>query len=209
MAEKIQQGFNANQKKQNLPEAIRIQHRDEHEQSKQSKKFAHLFYKRTKVHYDSNDAGKSDMLSLEDVKILSKELSRKSKSNRQEESLKSLIKAFSTDASYVDAFLEGDRSLWNLVGCLTGNNGMLQIYAAYCITNITSTDHRYSKVVAKACSCYLITYLASEVPLLQDLCATALGNIASDGEEFRELLKVQGIMKPLVNLFKVCYPSSL
>ena len=201
MAEKIHQGFKGNQKQENIPHTIRIQKREESERSKKSVKSQHLFYKRTKVYFDSNDVEDNDMLSLQDVRQLSRELVKKS--DRTEKHLKTLIKAFRTDASYVNSFLEEEKSLWTLVGYFTGSDSSLQLYAAYCLTNITSVEHDYKKAVANACSSYLITYLSSEVPMKQDLCATALGNIASDGEEFCELLKVQGIIKPLVGLFKV------
>ena len=201
MANKIHQAFKVNQKKENIPSTIRIQSREQGEKSKQSVKFQNLFYKRTKVQLDSSSEEGNFMLSLDDIKLLSKELGNKSE--KTEESLKLLIKAFRTDASYVNAFLEEERSLWNIVGLFSGKDSKLQLYAAYCITNITSVEHQYSQAVANACSPYLITYLSSEVLLKQDLCATALGNIASDGEEFCELLKIQGVMMPLVNLFKV------
>ena len=201
MADRIHQGFKENQKKENIPDNIRIQKREENERSKKSVKFQHLFYKRTKVHFDNNDGEVNDMLSLQDVRQLSRELVKKS--NKTEKHLKMLIKAFKTDASYVNTFLEEEKSLWTLVGYFTGSDSSLQLYATYCLTNITSVEHNYRKAVANACSSYLITYLSSGVPLKQDLCATALGNIASDGEEFCELLKAQGIMKPLVRLFEV------
>ena len=200
MAKSVHHGVKEYTKEHSISEAVRLQNREETERCKKSKKFRHLFYKRTKVQLNNGNED-TEILSIEDVKVLSKELAKKS--GKVDCCLESLIKAFRTNPSYVDAFLEQEKALWNLVSFLTGKDSKLQIYAAYCIANITSVDHKYCFTVAKSCSSYLITYLSSEVPLKQDLSATALGNIASDGEEFRELLKVQGIVKPLVNLFKV------
>jgi len=205
MAEEIHKRFKVNQKKENISESLRVQGREKSESSRKSAKFQHLFYKRTKVYPESDENDNNDMLSLQDIKRLGRDLRKKS--HKAENSWEMLIRAFKTDASYVNAFLEEEQSLWNLVGCLTGKDSTLQLYAEYCIVNITSVEHQYKQAVVNACSPYLITYLSSEAPLTQDLCATALGNIASDGDEFCELLKVQGIMKPLAHLFKSISPA--
>lgn len=200
MEQKVLPSFKKNLKPYNIVENIRIHNREDAERTKESRKQRYLFYKRTNVQLDF-DIEEAEILSLDDVKKLSLELSNKS--GNAEDCLKRLIKAFRIDPSYVNTFLEEEKSLFSLVGFLTGSNSKLQLYATYCITNITSVNHRYQAAVAKSCASYLITYLSSEVPLKQDLCATSLGNIASEGEEYREILKAQGIIKPLINLFKV------
>ena len=45
--------------------------------------------------------------------------------------------------------------------------------------------------------------LNCECLLLQEQCAWALGNIAGDGEECRDLLISQGVIDPLIKLLKV------
>jgi importin subunit alpha-1 len=124
------------------------------------------------------------------------------KSSNIEEELKYLRDAFSYTSDFVDSFLEVDNALYTLVGYLTCNDSKLQLEAAWCITNISANEHKNMMAVVRACGAYLITHLSGSSDLLQDQSALALGNMAADSHEIREILKAQGIVVPLINLIK-------
>ena len=118
--------------------------------------------------------------------------------------LKYLRTAFSYTSDFVSAFLEVGNSLHALVGYLTGKNSTLQLEASWCITNLSANyDNDNIMQVVKATAPYLITYLQSGSELIQDQSALALGNMAADSDEVRELLFQQGILYPLMELSKV------
>ncbi|KAH3894055.1 uncharacterized protein LOC127861681 [Dreissena polymorpha] len=108
---------------------------------------------------------------------------------------------------YIDAFFKVENSLQCIVGLLTGNDVELQHEAAWCLTNISAgnTDHALS--VAKSAAPYLITYLSSNNPLMQDQCAWALGNLAGDSPECRTMMQAQGAVVPLVTLLQSPVPA--
>ena len=118
--------------------------------------------------------------------------------------MKYLRTAFSYTSDFVRAFLEVSNSLHALVGYLTGKNSTLQLEASWCITNLSANyDNDNIIQVVKATAPYLITYLQSGSNLIQDQSALALGNMAADSDEVRELLFQQGILYPLMELAKV------
>ena len=118
--------------------------------------------------------------------------------------LKYLRTAFSYTSDFVSAFLEVGNSLHALVGYLTGKNSALQLEASWCITNLSANyDNDNIMQVVKATAPYLIAYLQSGSELIQDQSALALGNMAADSDEVRELLFQQGILYPLMELSKV------
>ncbi|WAR03916.1 IMA1A-like protein, partial [Mya arenaria] len=100
-----------------------------------------------------------------------------------------------------------ENSLQSVVGLLTGNDADLQLEAAWCLTNISAGTSEHALAVAKMAAPYLITYLGSSNNALQDQCAWALGNIAGDSAECRNLLHAQGIVAPIVNLLKSPVPA--
>eukprot|EP00795_Rhopilema_esculentum_P002178 gene2178-17769_t len=198
----MSKNLRTNIKKHGGIETIRENARNEAQYDRRNKLFNHLFLKRTKLHYgDDIEHNGDEIFTAEDVRTLTKSL--KKKSDKTEDILKGLTKAFIFLPAHVNIFLEEENSLWTLVSYLTGKDSKLQIYACYCITNVTSADHGKGETIAKMCAPYLIAYLSSSDALKQDLCATALGNLAADGQQLRDLLKTQGILKPLVELFRV------
>ena len=199
---KMSKNLRTNIKKHGGIETIRENARNEAQYDRRNKLFNHLFLKRTKLHYgDEVEQNGDEIFTAEDVRTLTKSLKRKS--DKTEDILKGLTKAFIFLPAHVSIFLEEENSLWTLVSYLTGKDSKLQIYACYCITNVTSADHGKGETITKMCAPYLIAYLSSSDALKQDLCATALGNLAADGQQLKDLLKTQGILKPLVELFRV------
>ena len=123
--------------------------------------------------------------------------------------LQKLRKSVTQHTMCVEAFIDVPNALWTLVGYLTGTDSQLQLEAAWCITNMCASNHKHTKTIIRAAAPYLITYLSSDNEMLQDHCAWALGNMAGDSKECRDLLKVQGIVHPLVKLLTVSSPGSL
>eukprot|EP00794_Sanderia_malayensis_P006031 gene6031-6732_t len=187
-------------------EILRSKNRIEYQKLNNERRFLHLFHKRTRLDF-SNAPNDLIGLTLEDVRDLSKKISKKT--DELENQLKTLIKAFSMEETHVDAFLSDDVGLRTIVGYLSGKDSKLQIYAAYCITNLTAFADNRGYFVAKSCSPYLIALLQSHNNLMQDLCACAIGNIAAFSLENTDLLLNQGVLGHLVDLFKMNCPAVL
>ncbi|OWF40977.1 importin subunit alpha-8-like isoform X2 [Mizuhopecten yessoensis] len=123
------------------------------------------------------------------------------------ENLKSLKHAFSQGTVYIDAFFSIDNSLRWLVSLFTGQDVELQQEAAWCITNISAGTHQHAVAIAKYVAPYLVTYLSSSVPVIQDQSAWALGNLAGDSKESCTMIQAQGVVLPLVQLLQSPHPS--
>ncbi|KAL1916649.1 uncharacterized protein VTP21DRAFT_5353 [Calcarisporiella thermophila] len=84
---------------------------------------------------------------------------------------------------------------------LKGMDPEEQLQATWCITNIAAGSPELS---TKALSTvpYLITLLQGENNGLQDQAAWAIGNMAVEGDEFRDVLRANGVLIPLINLLK-------
>lgn len=119
------------------------------------------------------------------------------------EHLRYLRNAFAQSSDFIQAFLDVDNALFTLVGYLTGSDTNLQLEAAWCVTNITANHYKNIMIVVKSTSAYLITFLKGGSILLQDQSAWALGNMAAESAEVREMLKMQGVIDPLINLVEV------
>ncbi|XP_069135629.1 importin subunit alpha-8-like [Argopecten irradians] len=127
--------------------------------------------------------------------------------NHRLENLKLLKQAFSQGTVYIDVFFSIDNSLSWLVGVYTGQDVELQQEAAWCITNISAGTHEHAIAIAKHVAPYLVTYLSSVIPVIQDQSAWALGNLAGDSKESRTLIHAQGVVLPLVQLLQSPHPS--
>ncbi|XP_041350317.1 importin subunit alpha-4-like [Gigantopelta aegis] len=118
------------------------------------------------------------------------------------ESFQLLRRAFAAGSTYIDMFLSVDNALQTLVGQLTGKDTDLQLAAAWCLTNISAGTHEHAMVVVKLAAPYLTTYLDSGSNILKDQCAYAIGNLAGDSQECREILHSQGCVPLLVKLLE-------
>jgi hypothetical protein len=54
----------------------------------------------------------------------------------------------------------------------------------------------------------LVQLLSSNIPVLQEQCCWAIGNIAGDSDEFREILLANGVLKPIYSFLLHSYESS-
>jgi importin subunit alpha-1 len=93
-----------------------------------------------------------------------------------------------------------------LLRFLTDANDANQLEATWCLTNIAAGPHEYTRLVLSAAP-HLISFLFGQHLLLQEQSAWALGNLAADCEDFRDLLRANGAILPLINLLRSKYRS--
>jgi len=80
---------------------------------------------------------------------------------------------------------------------LNSGNEVQQLDAAWCLTNIATGTHEQTAAVLPAAP-YLIQHLSGSNQILVEQCAWALGNISADCVGFRDILRANGVVKPLV-----------
>eukprot|EP00252_Welwitschia_mirabilis_P027722 TRINITY_DN9595_c0_g1_i1.p1 TRINITY_DN9595_c0_g1~~TRINITY_DN9595_c0_g1_i1.p1 ORF type:complete len:550 (-),score=123.98 TRINITY_DN9595_c0_g1_i1:368-2017(-) len=88
-----------------------------------------------------------------------------------------------------------------LVQCLSfGSSDEQLLEASWCLTNIATGEIEHTRALLPALP-FLIAYLGekSSIPVAEQ-CAWALGNVAGEGEEFRDILLAQGALLPLARL---------
>lgn len=122
-------------------------------------------------------------------------------------SLRLLKQAFAHGTTYIDAFLSEENALNTLVGIYTGTNSEHQVEAGWCITNIAAGTHNHAMTVMKFVAPYLASYLTGDNYLLQDQSSWAIGNLAGDSQECRNLIRSQGVVAPLIKLMQSQHPS--
>lgn len=147
----------------------------------------------------------TDEYSISEVKTTTSNL-RKTGTNILS-SLKLLRQAFSQGTAYIDAFFSEENALHTMVGLYTGTNSELQLEAGWCITNISAGTHDHAMSITKYVAPYLVAYLSSDNYLLQDQSAWALGNLAGDGPECRNMVRAQGVVAPLIKLSQSQHPA--
>ncbi|XP_062517299.1 importin subunit alpha-8-like [Corticium candelabrum] len=110
------------------------------------------------------------------------------------------LRRFVTDEIRVTALCHVESSMRSIVSILINGTSDVQVEAAWCLTNIAAGSHKHTKSVLKAAGAYLVTFLESFDQRLQDPCAWAVGNIASDCKSFRQVLFAQGAVHALILL---------
>ncbi|CAG2204856.1 KPNA5_6 [Mytilus edulis] len=147
----------------------------------------------------------TDEYSISEVKTIAATL-KKSGTNTLA-ALKLLRQAFSQGTVYIDAFISEENIIHTLVGLYTGTNSDLQLEAGWCITNISAGSHDQAMLISKYVAPYLVAYLSSQNFLLQDQSAWALGNLAGDSQECRNMVRAQGVVAPLIKLLQSQHPA--
>lgn len=70
-----------------------------------------------------------------------------------------------------------------------------------CITNIASSWSRHVQSILAATP-QLISFLSAPNPVLQEQSLWALGNIAGDSNDFRDMLRANGVLVPVFRLLQ-------
>lgn len=70
-----------------------------------------------------------------------------------------------------------------------------------CLTNIASSCSRHTRTILDAAP-QLISFLSAPNPALQEQALWALGNIAGDSGDFREMLHANGALLPILRLLQ-------
>jgi len=81
-----------------------------------------------------------------------------------------------------------------------------QLDAAWCFTNIASGTRDQTEKSLLAAP-YLIQHVSGSNELLQEQCAWALGNMAGDCVQFRDVIRANGAIPPIVALLNHKNPS--
>lgn len=135
---------------------------------------------------------------------------REAASRRQFSQLLRKIKwGLSQGEEYIAAFLVTPNVVDRLVASLLRNDTAIQLEAAACITNIACGNHKATSRVVRAAGPYLITFLNGGNPFLQDQCAWALGNMASDCGQCSERLRAMGLCYAMVKALETPHEQAL
>lgn len=93
------------------------------------------------------------------------------------------------------------RVLHGAQGVKAGPDIQVLIDVVWCLTNIASGTTKLAKCVLPSAP-YFISFLASGVVPLQEISAWALGNLAGESSDFRQVLTANGVLPPLCALLQ-------
>ncbi|KAG8180191.1 hypothetical protein JTE90_017705 [Oedothorax gibbosus] len=127
-----------------------------------------------------------------------KELCLKLKNKKTTFDVLRAIKMSCFSPGRTEAFMKTENALNTLIRVLVGRDARMQLEAAACLTNLVCGSHKASHRIAKACGPYLVSFLGSGSPYLQDQCAWACGNMANCCFPCFTLLKAQGLVPALL-----------
>ncbi|KAM3588498.1 hypothetical protein VKS41_000942 [Umbelopsis sp. WA50703] len=180
-----------------IDQALRRKHR---EQLITAKRFRHLTQQEE---YESAGEEEGDYrisyeLSAADISRIEEEL----KSNNHEvrlDAAKYLARALFDPSKAVRDFVVDGECVNILTQLLTSGDAEEQLQGVVCITNISAGSYELC-IKATPTIPYLISYLNESNVALQDQSGWAIGNMAVEGDEIRNMLRRNGVLSPLINL---------
>ncbi|XP_014473786.1 PREDICTED: uncharacterized protein LOC106743853 isoform X2 [Dinoponera quadriceps] len=104
----------------------------------------------------------------------------------------------------INSFLKIDQSLPGLIRDLSGNDPILQLYAANCCCNIALGNAKACTALGKAVIPYLLTELESLNYALLDVCIWTIGNLIAGSYKAFSILHAQHCLKHLILLLNNC-----
>ncbi|KAL6073182.1 Importin subunit alpha [Balamuthia mandrillaris] len=105
----------------------------------------------------------------------------------------------SSSAPPLDLVFASPDALPSIVHFLQEPNEEDQLNAAWCLTNLASGSHEQTLQTLSAAP-YLIAFLSGSNVALQEQAAWALANMAGDSVQCRDLLRANGVLRPMVQL---------
>eukprot|EP00124_Ichthyophonus_hoferi_P003408 Ihof_evm1s293 gene=Ihof_evmTU1s293 len=136
----------------------------------------------------------------EQVSLLVKTIQNNQMANK-EEPLRDLRKLLARHTSLVNVFLDIPESVQLLLDLMMVPQENIQLEALWCVTNMSAGESEQTKCMLQT-SPILIGFLSGSSAQHQDLAAWALGNMAADGPDLRNVLLSQGILTSLASLLE-------
>ncbi|CAB4408972.1 unnamed protein product [Rhizophagus irregularis] len=155
-------------------------------------------FKHHENYRDDDDAEPEFTLSQQDIEKLKSGLSNVNRDTRLS-SLQDLSKFLVDPPDTLKQFVIEGNCIEILIKFLSGIDPEEQLQATWCITNIAAGPKEFVNKALTAVP-YLISFLERENISLQDQAAWAIGNIAIESPEYRDLLRKNGVLIPLINL---------
>lgn len=116
--------------------------------------------------------------------------------------LRELRRILSSDDPPLDDIIESPtQPLISVIHFLVSGDEVQQLDAAWCLTNVATGTPEQTAAVLPAAP-YLIQHLSGSNIALVEQCAWALGNISGDCVEHRDILRANGVLKPLISILQ-------
>ncbi|KYM95937.1 PREDICTED: uncharacterized protein LOC108779834 [Cyphomyrmex costatus] len=109
----------------------------------------------------------------------------------------------------INAFLSVDQGLSGLIRDISGNDPILQLYAANCCCNIALGNTRACTALGRAVIPYLVVKLESLNYALLDVCIWTIGNLVAGSDNAFCILHAQHCLKYIILLLHNCDDSVL
>ncbi|RHZ71077.1 hypothetical protein Glove_262g24 [Diversispora epigaea] len=181
----------ARRKRIELDAQVRRKHR---EQLITAKRFKHHL----DAFKDDETTDSDNDLLQEDIEKLKSGLNNISRKERLS-SLKDLSAYLVDPPETLKRFVIAGNCIEILTKFLSGIDPEEQLQATWCITNIAAGPKELCQKALVTVP-YLISFLDGENIPLQDQAAWAIGNIAVEGPDYRDLLRANGVLVPLIKL---------
>ncbi|KAF9292089.1 hypothetical protein BGZ68_000076 [Mortierella alpina] len=159
-------------------------------------------FKRSKETEERTDGDEEVELGADKIESVQAMLKQTGKHDAKVAALKTLSDYLTTNSGSqaLQAAVSSQEFLVIIEGILTGTDAEEQLLAASVVTNMAAGGSAELCESALSVAPHLIGFLNSQNIALVDQSAWALGNIAAEGPKFRDRLKDNGVLAPLIKL---------